>query len=299
MRVPERMVNYVSGSVKKTRDGKLNSMRTARDADSSEAKKKKKKKAKKTRAMKSKNGSPSSRLSQLDQEELLRACKKGYLTLDGRKAGHCSLAILCSSDALRGSKMAMAHRDWCDERSKPNIILYKASGRHSREVLDYVIVDLSPLRDQVSSEWTAQILNAASSAGMELRKAEDTEECSTDSLESPAVSDQVQFGDDKSSQVRPHISCLPFVSMGFFVGDRSNAKAMAKELSQLWDLPELVEENEAGEEDYHVNRNGRYQNSPGKTGRKDTSKPGDTQRARRRRIKKDDWEQHIGRYLRY
>ena len=303
VRVPERMVSYVSGSVKKTRDGKLNSMRTAR-ADSGEAvskkkrKKKQKAKFKKAQALhRKKNGRNASRLSQQDQEELLRACKKGFLTLDGRKAGHSSLAMLCSSDSLKGSKMAMAHRNWCDERAKPNIILYKASGRHSREVLDYVVVDLSPVRDQISSEWTNQVLDAASSAGMELRRAEDTEECSTEVVDGCSTVASIET-DNKSAQVRRPISRLPFVSLGFFVGERSKAKAMAKELAQLWDLPEVEERNEASEEEDHVPHNGRYQNNHGKTGRKDSTKAQDTRRARRRRIKKDDWET-IGRYLRY
>lgn len=292
------MVSYVSGSVKKTRDGKVNSMRTARNY-SREAKKKKKKLKAKVRKALTRKGSNRLRLSQSDQKELLRACKKGYLTLDGRNAGHGSLANLCSSDALKGNKMAMAHRDWCDERAKPSIILYKASGRHSRELLDYIVVDLSPLREQVSPKWTTETSDAAVSAGMDLRKTEDEEGCSIVSRENSAsvlVPDQV---DKKHAVViRQPISSLPFVSMGFFVGERSKAKVMAKHLAQLWELPELEERNEAGEDDPHVPQNGRYQNNHGRTGRKEVSKAHDRRRTKRRRIKRDDWDQSVARYMR-
>lgn len=295
VRVPESMVSYVSGSLKRTRNGKVNTMRTAR-ADASEelSKKKQKKKAKakfkKAQALKRKrNGSNKYRLSSEDQQEVLRACKKGYLTLDGRKAGHGSLATLCSSEALKGVRMAMAHRDWCDERAKPNIVLYKASGRHTREVLDYIVVDLSPLREQLSSKWTDDIMDAASLAGMELRKTEDMEECSTNVADAgPVVKEQ--------GEGRQPIADLPFVSMGFFVGERSKAKAMAKELTQLWDLPEVEEFNEAGEDEPSHSNNGRYQNNHGKTGKKNVSKSKDR---RRGRIKRDDLELKIGKYLRY
>jgi hypothetical protein len=300
VRVPESMVSYVIGARKKTRNGEVNTMRTARnDAGEELSKKKQKKKAKakfkKAQALKRKQKSGNKySLSQSDQEELLRACKKGYLTLDGRNAGHGSLAALCDSDALKGVRMAMAHRDWCDERAKPNIVLYKASGRHTREVLDYVVVDLSPLRDQASSKWTEEILDAAASAGMELRRTEDMDVCSTDVPDPGRVN-----GAEVQAEVRHPIKDLPFVSLGFFVGERSHAKAMAKELTQLWDLPEIDEMNEAGEDEVHVSHHEHYQNNHGRTGRKDVSKSPDRRRNNRRGIKRDDLDQKIGKYLRY
>lgn len=294
VRVPERMVSYVSGSLKKNRSGKVNSMRAVRDGKDPDdpGAKKRRKKAKiqarrKAQALKKERKQGrifGFNLSPKDQAVVLRAAKHGFLTLDGRNAGHGSLANLCSSEALKGSKLAQAHRDWCDARAKPNIVLYKASGRHSREVLDHVVVDLSPLRGKMSSKWMDEIMDAAVHAGM---KHSTTEE------EETSIIDEV---DSESSGAREPISDLPFVSSGVFVGERSKAKAMAKELAQMWELPELEEYNEADEDSTYVpsGHERRYQNNHGKTGKDSQHK----RRAKRRRIKSEDWE-NMGRYLRY
>ncbi|CAB9497305.1 expressed unknown protein [Seminavis robusta] len=302
VRVPERMVSFVSGSLKKTRKGQVNSMRDARVGTANKGagapKGKKKKKANK----RLKRGSAACRLSVCEREELDRAFTKGYLTLDGRN-GHGSLANLCSSEALMGSRLATAHREWCSERAKPNIIHYKASGR-GRECLDHLVVDLSPLRDQVCSERTDEILEAAARAEMDLRLTGDSEECALD----PAVMRKEQEdvngrnkcnkknGVSGNTSVSVPISKLPFVSLGFFVGDRCKAKAMAKELSVLWEIVEVsCEEDEDCDltEMHHGEGKGhkkdkRYKNHHGKTGR-----------AHRKRIRREDLEQSMGKYLRY
>jgi len=46
----------------------------------------------------------------------------------------------------------------------------------------------------------------------------------------------ITLTDDDSWATEP-ISRLPVVSMGIFEGERSNAKAMAKELADLWGIP--------------------------------------------------------------
>lgn len=80
VRVPEWMVSYCSGSLKKTRSGKVNTMRNASGGDDLLAKKRKKKQKARARALKQKKRADGG-LSQSDQRELLRAAKHGFLTL--------------------------------------------------------------------------------------------------------------------------------------------------------------------------------------------------------------------------
>lgn len=286
------MVSYVSGSLKKLRNGQVNSMRNARDSDG-QRKKKKTKSKKKDRIPRARAGSIA--LSIVERQELDRACKKGFLTLDGRKAGHGSLSQLCTSVSLKGSKLAVAHREWCDKGVKPNIILYKASGR-SREVLDHIVVDLSPLRNQVSDKWRSEILDAALKAGMVLQSAEESDECEVELEFNPHGSDK-SISQVFSGEFRLPVADLPFVSMGFFKGERSNAKAMARELSLLWDLPEL-EKEEFDIAAKNTHKGGRHQNNHGAT-RKEITNAKDSRRAKRRKVRKDDWEQRMDRFVRY
>ena len=249
VKVPERIVAYCSGEAKKTRNGKVNSMRrNGRDAYGTAGMRKKKKKTNK-KEQKAKRSS-FSKLTAPEKQELERAARKGFVTLDGRAQGHRSLSTLCSSEALKASRVATAHRDWCDEREKPNIILYKASGRHSGAVLDYVVVDLSPLRldsffnednceDNLLTKWKTEVLSAAASAGMTLTSTKDMEECSI-YLDEDGIKEYSIVVDGIYSAGMP-ISELPFVSLGFFVGERTNAKAMARELATLWEIPQVEE----------------------------------------------------------
>lgn len=313
MKVPERMVAYVSGEAKKTRDGKVNSLRrNGRDAYGIAGSQKKKKENKKQLKAKrqltaKKHRSPFSKLTTAEKEELSRAAKKGFLTMDGRTSGHRSLSSLCSSEALKASRVATAHRKWCAEREKPNIILYKASGRHSLTVLDHVVVDLSPLSfedlsayggtcdaaaDDCMLKWKKEILAAASSAGMELKTTEDTEECSVNAvnedLKPVDISTLAEIYTGKLRDHRP-ISQRPFISMGFFVGERTNAKAMARELAQLWELPE----SEDPIETFEICNGGKHgKNSPVK---KIAPLAHERKRTQRRRPR-DDLQELLNRY---
>jgi hypothetical protein len=303
VRVPESMVSYVSGALKKTRTGQVNSMRNARGGAKDDSSKNKKQHQKPSSAITSqkvhKKTTPSRKLTLADRNELELATRKGYLTLDGRD-GHGSLASLCSSQSLKASRIAVAHRKWCDEQMKPNIVLYKASGRSSREVLDHLVVDLSPLRDQVSRRWTDEILRAAEAAGMNLHAAEDAEEYATDqNIEAATITKgahaNVSVGGRPESIYR-----LPFISLGFFVGERSNAKAMAKELVVLWDLRKVEDICDDEDEDSsssmpheHSKRDG-YKNHHGKNGKKTIHNAQDRRRAQRRQIRRDDWGRSLG-----
>mmetsp|Transcript_25318 Transcript_25318/g.59250 ORF Transcript_25318/g.59250 Transcript_25318/m.59250 type:complete len:173 (+) Transcript_25318:775-1293(+) len=105
------------------------------------------------------------RLSESDQRAFERASRQGFVTLEG--TGY--------RRGRKSSALANLHREWCDKRSKPQIVLCKASGGRP---LDNVIVDLSPLRlgilspdgmDAAILKYKKQIIKAAEASGMVLR----------------------------------------------------------------------------------------------------------------------------------
>ncbi|CAJ1933206.1 unnamed protein product [Cylindrotheca closterium] len=219
------------------------------------------------------------KLTSKEQEELQRALRKGYVTLEGTGFRR----------GRKSSNLACAHRQWCClQASKPQIVLCKASGGRP---LDCLIVDLSPLRERLlllllqhndddddgvvlenavvhhnhnnngfllgeqeeeqeeqenqeeestTSDnellwrlWNGPIIQAAQNAGMELR---------TDYIQDNTLSDLSAFQDLQDELVgfgNLPISQLPSISMGVFEGERSQAKAMARELANLWEIPQL------------------------------------------------------------
>lgn len=253
VRVPEAMVAYVSGAAKKTRSGRPNSLRRFARAETTGAVKSTKPN-KKQRRTSSNNYNAAAmtiprcniyKLTTVEQQEFDRACRKGYVTLasTGFRRGRQANSLACM------------HRQWCDEREKPQIVLCKASGGRP---LDNVIVDLSPMRmgsemtDDFLVKWKAQIMTAANNACMELRSDykedncetlstldddEDEEEYDTDVEDVPSIEYvmTVTYADDWATQP---IDKFPVLSMGVFEGERSNAKAMARELSELWGIQE-------------------------------------------------------------
>lgn len=222
VRVPERMVAYTCGARKKTRDGRVNSLRRIQRSDDDDTQKKKRRTSpNKTRRR--------TVLSEEEGRELDRASRKGYVTLDstGYRRGR------------KGSALANRHRQWCDDHHQPQIIHCKASGGRP---LDHVLVDLSPLRLVGENDpYKDDILVAATKAGMELR--DDYVEDNTLVLgetvddDSSVKTEYVVTVDEKAWATQP-IWRLPVVSMGVFEGERSKAKAMARELALLWGIPE-------------------------------------------------------------
>jgi hypothetical protein len=147
----------------------------------------------------------------------------------------------------RASPLACEHRRWCDSLETPQIVLCKASGGRP---LDCVIVDLSPLRlsatfcDTFLVTLKTQILTAAANADMELRR--DYLEDSCESLltlleddDDDDMNDVIELTDEDAWATDP-ISKLPVLSMGVFEGERAKAKAMARELALLWEIPQDV-----------------------------------------------------------
>ena len=241
VRVPEKMVLYMCGEAKKTSDGRVNTMRRVSRAEVDRM-------SKGQGPKNNKKGVKSDiplRLSETEQAELERAERKGYV----------SLSSTAYRRGRKSSALANVHRQWCDAREKPQIILCKASGGRP---LDHVIVDLSPLRihgilddpraaDEFLVKWKTQILLAAEQSGMILR--DDYIEDNTIPLQDGDeddidVSTELVITMDTQSWANLSIEKLPVVSLGVFEGERSKAKAMAKELAELWDIPERAQEED-------------------------------------------------------
>lgn len=118
-----------------------------------------------------------SKLNDRDKEEFLRATRRGFVSLNvgtGRTR----------SRTISKSRLVRAHRQWCDERGQPQIVHCKSFSRAGPKQCidsDCIIVDLSPLRmtsavmgaeydaDDFLVRWKAQVVTAASTAGMELK----------------------------------------------------------------------------------------------------------------------------------
>lgn len=239
VRVPERMVEYVSGIAKKTRSGKTNELRRISRDDVDRL----------SRGQPSKRKGYGSRnvphrLNDEERMEMDRAAGKGFLVLTG--AGN--------RRTRKGSPLRNIHRQWCDARAKPQVIVYKAIGGGA---LDQVIVDLSPLRlnglfddpglvEEFLVKWKADILTVANHAGMKFQGVVDEDEGEEDSDNDMSVQYVATFGheDYQLAWATNPIWKLPVVSMGVFEGERTRAKAMAKALALLWDIPETANDSE-------------------------------------------------------
>jgi len=250
VRVPGKMVAYVIGEVKKTRSGKPNNLRriSRDDVDRLSRGQPSKKKGYGSRNV-------PHRLNDKERSEIDRAAKKGFVTLAG--AGN--------RRTRKGSPLANIHRQWCDARDKPHILLFKAVGGRS---VDQLIVDLAPLRlnglfddpgqvDEFLSKWKTDILTAASNSGMGLscESDDDDDDAVNDDAEDVADEEPMTYDDDDAEDDAEYMVTLdsnisleawatspiwklPMVSIGTFEGERSKAKAMAKELAILWAIPE-------------------------------------------------------------
>jgi hypothetical protein len=280
VRVPEKMVLYMCGEAKKTSDGRVNTLRRVSRA---EVDRMSKGQGPKNTSKKGTKSDIPLRLSETEQAELGRAERKGYV----------SLLSTAYRRGRKSSALANVHRQWCDAREKPQIILCKASGGRP---LDHIIVDLSPLRihgilddpraaDEFLVKWKTQILLAAEQSGMVLR--DDYIEDNTVRLEDFDEDDDIDVPtelvitmDTKSWATLP-IEKLPVVSLGVFEGERSKAKAMAKELAELWDIPERAQEEDVDDISSYSNHNEKP--------RKGKSKGKSTNEQRRRDRDRNKW----------
>lgn len=279
VRVPERMVLYACGEAKKTRDGRTNTLRRISRYNEKQKRPKKKR-------HNSNKKHYSIRLNDKEQQAMDRAVRRGYVELSG--TGY--------RRGRKGSALSTMHRQWCDEREKPHIILCKATGGRP---LDNVIVDLSPLRiiglfhDDLKNmndfllPWKMGILVAAENAGMELR--DDYVEDNSISLladkdaEHDSQTEYVIAVDSNAWAYEP-IFQLPAVSMGVFEGDRSKAKQMARELAELWDIPEQLDVD-----DYRGTRHSRRERGHGASKYRNKAKGLSRHRRNSRREREAYW----------
>jgi hypothetical protein len=241
--VPERMVAYVSGAAKKVRGGKTNQLRRISRDDVERL----------SRGQPSKKKGYGSRnvphrLNDEERAEMDRAAKKGFVSFAGTG----------NRRTRKGSPLANIHRQWCDARDKPQILHFKASG--GRQPLDQVIVDLSPLRlnglfddpsrvDDFLAKWKAEIDTAASNSGMQIYTRTSDVDADENDLDEDIATDYLVTLDHHAvmeAWATKPIWKLPVVSFAVFEGDRPRAKAMAKELAALWEIPEEQKETGGG-----------------------------------------------------
>jgi len=259
VRVPEKLVFYAVGGEKKTKDGTKNNLRKANNArrdkrnDSGDTKWNssdgintvtKRTKAQKRRKLRIDEVLP--RLNESERCSFERAAKNGFLALEGYYKGR------------RKSALASIHKEWCDTRDIPQIILCKAYGGR---ILDNLIVDLSTLRlsylseqssiiEQFLTRWKADVLIAAEHSGMNIKSNID-EDCSIcsidhDSKEELCFEDETNICLDIKSW---HTASIPELPAIVFEGERSMAKAMAQELAQLWDTKERIDDTDASHDE--------------------------------------------------
>lgn len=265
------MIAYVSGTKKSVGSHSnaihQNSLRRVSSSRDNEASTKKAAASKRKGNRKNVITAPTTsiRLNDKERAEFERATKKGFVT------------VLAGNGSRRGNgPLATVFRQWCDARSKPQICVYKATG--GSRPLDQVVVDLSPLRlyglfdDAVQVEdymvrWKAEILTAASGNSMQLcgqmDEFDDDDDADIELCET-VITDMVTTDMEcvilevnsatRDAWATKPIGQLPSLAL-VFQGERCNAKAMAKDLALLWEVPEKVEaggelqsnQNKAGE----------------------------------------------------
>lgn len=274
VRLPERMISYVSGSVKtvsrKSRHGE-ETFNTMRRISCDDVERLSRGQPAKTKGYGSR--SVPHRLNDYERAEFERAQRKGFVSLLGGG----------NRRSRKGSPLANIFRQWCDARAKPQIILYKTVGSESKQPQDRVVVDLSPLRLYGTSEPSEYALNqymsdiekAAATAGMkhcpetgdddddgegdDAYKSIDSEYTDESNYEpnndracddSNLVGDverQLFFSIDATAQEawanRPIWQLPVLTSGGTYLGERSQAKNMAKALAILWKIPEEPKEH--------------------------------------------------------
>ncbi|GKY93683.1 hypothetical protein MPSEU_000335500 [Mayamaea pseudoterrestris] len=183
------------------------------------------------------------RLNDEERSEFDRAARKGFLTVNGPTG---------IRRTRKGSPLVNIHRQWCDARAKPQIVLYKASNGQTLDILE---VDFSPLRlhalttnaaGEFMVQWKADMFTAATMTGMDVTLDEEVFidapiECSEEEADDECSAGYMVVVDQDNPvawATRP-IWKLPVVSLGTFEGPRSSAKQMAKELGKLWEIPEV------------------------------------------------------------
>jgi len=231
VRVPGEMVEYILGYIPKNKSSSTTTKkRSSHESRSCTA-----------ASNSQKDSSNHHRLHDFERNAFERATKKGYVTLES--TGY--------RNGRKSSSLCMAHHQWCNDREKPQIVLCKASGGRK---LDNIVVDLSPklkskdskVDDNVGDDYekflckqlTNEIFIAAEDTGMSLLKVDEQQR--QDDSEKISI-----FTRDINNNNNPTKSILSRRSeasskVNVFEGERSKAKAMARALARLWEVPQLL-----------------------------------------------------------
>jgi hypothetical protein len=201
-------------------------------------------------------------LNPRERAEYVRALKKGYVTFNG-----------CRKKAGSTSSLAKLFQSWCNACYKPNIRLYKATNGH--KALDQVVIDISPLAmynrrrlteqqqqqpqqpqqdgdKDVSTavemdvlQYMAQVHSSAIIHGMVVLRDDDDDKnddssyiASTVEMDNTTIDNKSEV--DSAQMVLPTRQLLAIMCIGIFQGERSQCRALAKELAVLWEIPELL-----------------------------------------------------------
>lgn len=258
VQVPEEFVTYSLGSKKKS-DGSFNNLWNAVTEDNKVGhgnRNKKSRRKVKSASVKSDDYKQRDIVRKKSRMKVIRrvndssspvrnslehAATKGYVTLEGTGFRR----------GRKSSTLAIIHRELCDLRNKPQVIHCKAS---SGRILDNVIIDLSPLRigglsnateqNNIWRELRTTIVNSAEDSGMILNPSyeEDNTEniILVDQEKENLTNDQYNKAKNIRRWNNGQIKDLPSVSIGVFEGERVSAKAMIKELAQVWGLEDSI-----------------------------------------------------------
>jgi hypothetical protein len=231
VRVPEKLVYYVVGEEKRSKDGSKNTLRKANNSRATEEEKDpadnpERPSRRHQKLKKPKLPSAASLLSQLNDSDKVsfeRALRKGYVSITGLYR--------------KNSSLLSAHRIWCNARDVPQMILSKA---YSGRILDKLLIDFSTLSinhlsddaavvDEFMTSWKVSLISVALDCGMNLKTTltENTGEVRND-LEHTIIT----LSDEESEE--DHIESDRSTSL-VFEGSRESSKDMVRQLASLWD----------------------------------------------------------------
>ena len=216
VRVPEKLVVYVSGYEKKTRPGETNNLRRISREETAAAAAQKRK----IQMARKKKSAP--RMTETEWRDMERAATRGFLTL---------------ARVRKGSQIKRTHLQWCEAREKPQIIHYKAFG--GRTNVDRLLIELAPAymhgivstADQLA-QFKDEILSEAALLDIKFC----SEMCKEGGVDDSMGDNDLCFPIDKSDATDWRSDSS--LTVAVLEGERAKAKAMAKSLARLWDIPE-------------------------------------------------------------
>jgi len=240
VRVPEKLVYYAVGQEKRTRDGTKNTMRKANNIRNVEKGDTARKSSRRLRAKKTSLPTTSSLLCTLNDSDKVafeRACRKGYISLDGYYRSR--------------SPLLSTHRIWCNSQDTPQMILRKG---FSGKVLDDFIIDFSPIsnndsiEDEFLTSWKMNLMTIAENLGMTLKSVTDN---GIDLERNDIGYTDAEWDDAEGCDIE--------TSRFLFEGPRESSKAMARQVASMWE--EFKSSDEDNSDHGDTADLGRYKNN--------------------------------------